>query len=104
MYIMHSLDGQCRKLCALCRSRTLYTLDWQWPLSGVHPIMMEKSAQPGEGRGCSGARPSPFTISTITYNFVIYAPAQKVDTLPLFIHYPYMYSVVLMLLLTKGGI
>ncbi len=25
--------------------------EWQWPLSGVHSIMMVKSAQPGEGGG-----------------------------------------------------
>ncbi len=32
--------------------------EWQWPLSGVHPIMMEKLAQPGEGRvWCT---PTPF--------------------------------------------
>jgi hypothetical protein len=35
--------------------------EWQWPLSGVHSITMEKSAQPGEG---GGARQPPFTIST----------------------------------------
>ncbi len=27
---------------------SVYT-EWQWPLSGVHSIMMEKFAQPGEG-------------------------------------------------------
>jgi hypothetical protein len=41
-----------------------------------------------------GARPSPFTISTITYKVVVYAPAVRADTLPLFLLYPYMYSVV----------
>jgi hypothetical protein len=24
-------------------------VEWQWPFSGVHSIMMEKFAQPGEG-------------------------------------------------------
>ena len=33
------------------------------------------------------------TISTITYKFVVYASAERVDTLPLFLLYPYMYSV-----------
>jgi hypothetical protein len=33
------------------------------------------------------------TISTITYKFVVYAPAERVDTLPLFLLYPYVYSV-----------
>jgi hypothetical protein len=31
---------------------TEYT-DWKLPLSGVHSIMMEKSAQAGEGAGCT---------------------------------------------------
>jgi hypothetical protein len=51
-----------------------------------------------------GARPSPFIISTITYKFVVYAPAERADTHPLFLLYPYMYFVAPMLLLTKGGI
>ncbi len=28
-------------------------LDWQWPLSGVHSIMMVNPAQPVEGGGCT---------------------------------------------------
>jgi hypothetical protein len=52
--------------------------------------MMEKLAQVGGG---GGARPSPFTISTITYKVVVYAPAERVDTLPLFLLYPYVCSV-----------
>ncbi len=41
-----------------------------------------------------GARPSPFTIlSAITYKFVVFAPAERADTLPLFLLYPLMYSV-----------
>ena len=40
-----------------------------------------------------GARPPPFTLSTITYKVVVYAPAERADTLPLFRLYPYMYSV-----------
>ena len=47
----------------------------QWPLSGVHSIMMVKSAQPGEGGGCT---PSPFTLpSTITSKGVVYATLQR---------------------------
>jgi hypothetical protein len=37
--------------------------------------------------------PPPFTISAITYKVVMYAPAERADTLPLFLLYPYMYSV-----------
>jgi hypothetical protein len=36
-----------------------------------------------------GACPPPFTISTITYKVVVYAPAAKADALPLFLLYPY---------------
>ncbi len=52
--------------------------------------MIEKLAQAGEG---GGTRTSCFTISTITYKVVV-ASAEKADTLPLFLLYPYMYSVV----------
>jgi hypothetical protein len=54
--------------------------------------MMEKLAQAGGGWGGGGARPPPFTI---TYKVVVYAPAERADTLPVFLLYPYMYSVVL---------
>jgi hypothetical protein len=48
--------------------------------------MMEKSAQPGEGGG--GARsPLPFTVKTTA------SKVERADTLPLFLLYPYMYSV-----------
>jgi hypothetical protein len=35
----------------------------------------------------------PFTISTIKYKVVVYAPAERVDTFPLFLLYHYVYSV-----------
>ncbi len=44
----------------------------------------------GEG----GARPPAFTKCTITNKVVEYAPAERTDTLPVFLIYPYMYSVV----------
>jgi hypothetical protein len=53
--------------------------------------MMEKSAQPGENGGCT---PNPFTISTVMYKVVVFAPAARADTLLLFLLYPYMYSVL----------
>ncbi len=34
------------------------------------------------------ARPPHFTISTITFNVVVYAPTERADTLPLFLLYP----------------
>jgi hypothetical protein len=52
--------------CNSVRFLTQSTTEWQWPLSGVHSIIMEKLAQAGE-EGGGGARPPPFTISTITY-------------------------------------
>ncbi len=51
--------------------------------------MMEKLAQPG----VVDKRPPPFTQSTITCKVVVYAPAERADTLPLFLFYPYMFSV-----------
>ncbi len=61
-------------------------------LSGVHSIMMVKSAQAGEG---GVHAPPPFTLPTITSKVAVYAPAEcKADTLPLFLLYPYMNSVV----------
>jgi hypothetical protein len=52
--------------------------------------MMEKLSQAGEG---GGARPPPFTLSTITYKVVVYTPAERTDTLPIFLStLPYMYS------------
>jgi hypothetical protein len=57
--------------------------------------MMVKSAKPGKGVG-GGARPSPFILSTIANQVVVYAPAERADTLSLFLLYPYMYSVVLL--------
>jgi hypothetical protein len=63
---------------------TEYT-EWQWPLSGIHSLLRVKLPQPGEG---------PFILSTITYKVMVYAPAERADTLPLFFLYPYINSVV----------
>jgi hypothetical protein len=52
--------------------------------------MMEKSAQPGTDGGCT---PSPFYSIYITIKVVVHAPAERADTLPVFLFYPYMYSV-----------
>ncbi len=75
--------------CPLHRVHT----EWQLPLSGVHTILMEKLARPGEGGEC-----------TPTFFHYIYQHVQscgvrsswegRSDTLPLFILYPYMYSMV----------
>jgi hypothetical protein len=37
-----------------------------------------------------GACPAPFIISIIMYKVVVYAPAERVDTLALFLLYPYI--------------
>ena len=52
--------------------------------------MMERSAQPFEGGGGGGPRP-PLLLYLPSRTKLVYAPA---DTLPLFLLYPYMYSVV----------
>jgi hypothetical protein len=69
------------------RSTTGYT-EWQLSLSMVHSIIRVKSAQAGEGGG--SRHPPLFTISTITYKVEVFAPAERADTLPLFLLYPYM--------------
>ncbi len=67
--------------------------EWQRSFSGVHFIMMEKSAQAGDGRG-GGARPPPVITFTITYKVAVYAPAAWADTLTQYHLYHYMYSVL----------
>ncbi len=64
--------------------------EWHWAFPGEHSVTMVKSAQPGEGGGC---RPPPFTLYTITSKVVVYVPAERAETLPLFLLYPYMYFV-----------
>ncbi len=63
--------------------------EWRLPISGVHPIMMEKLALAGEGGRCT---PTPFQPITITYNVAVYAPAERADTLPVFHLDPILYS------------
>jgi hypothetical protein len=41
-----------------------------------------------------GGGSPPFIIPTITYKVVVFAPSERADTLPLFLLYTYMYSVV----------
>ncbi len=64
-------------------------------------VLFPQSTQSGNGHflayipswwknwwGWGGARPPPFTISTITYKAVVYAPAKRSDTQ---LHIPYFY-------------
>ncbi len=44
--------------------------------------------------GGGGCTLTPFTISTFIYKVVVYAPAERADTFPLYLLYPYMYSVI----------
>ncbi len=78
---------------AQCPDHRVHT-EWQLPLSSIHSIMMEKFAQPGEG---GDVRRAPFTISTITYKVVVYAPAERAGTL----RSHYFYSTPICTLLTK---
>jgi hypothetical protein len=54
-------------------------------LSGIDSIMMKKLVQ--SVVRMVGASPPLFTISTITYKVVVYAPAERADT-----HSPSFYS------------
>jgi hypothetical protein len=49
--------------------------------------MRVKSAQAGEGGGCTPSHSN--YISTITYK-VVFAPAERANTLPIFLFYPYI--------------
>ncbi len=69
-------------------SRPGVQIDWQCPLSGVHSIMMINSDQPGEGGGAP--RPTSFTQSSLTGKVVVYAPAERADTVLLFLLYPFL--------------
>ncbi len=56
---------------------TEYT-EWQRPLSGLYSIMMVKSAQPGEGGGCT---PTPFhSIYHHKQSCGVYAAAERADS------------------------
>ncbi len=67
--------------------------EWQFPLFGVHSIMMEKLAQSGGGEGST---PAPFHC--IYYHIQSCGARsswERADTLPLLLLYPYIYFVVL---------
>ncbi len=68
------------------------------PLSIFHPSWPIPSwwkNQPSPGEGGGGCTPIPFYyISTITYKVVVCASAERADTLPLFLLYTFMYSVM----------
>ncbi len=61
---------------------TEYT-EWQRPLSGVHSIMTKKSAQAGEGGGCT-----PTTVHYTYHHVQSFGVRWRADTLPLFLLYP----------------
>ena len=63
-------------LCLSRKAKPQSTHKWKWPISGVHSIMMGKSALAGEG---GGPRPSTFNLFTITYKITMYAPVEKAD-------------------------
>ncbi len=71
--------------------------EWQWPISGAHSIMMEKSALASEGGWClptPSAHPLSLYLPSST-KLQMYAPAEStLTTLPLFHFYPFMNSVV----------
>jgi hypothetical protein len=68
---------------------SLHSFSQSWPISSVHPIMIEKPLA-GEGGGGGGARHAPpfSLLRTITYKVAVYAPAERADTLSLFHLHP----------------
>jgi hypothetical protein len=65
--------------------------EWRLPISGVHPILMEKSALAVEGGGCT---PTPFHPITITYKVAVYAPAERADEIHSFYFISTLYDSV----------
>jgi hypothetical protein len=96
---LSKMDNSVRLFCPVLSAPMNYIInrdhrvhaEWQWPLSGVHSIKGGKIS-PAQ-RGVGGARPPPFTLSTITYKVLVYTAAERADVLPLRLH-PFMYSVV----------
>ncbi len=87
-----------RKMCwQNCKDCTLWSqnrglihrvhTEWRLPISGVHPIMMERSALAGEGWGCTPAHLSAYYHDVQSCS-VLYTPAEMANTLPLFHLYP----------------
>jgi hypothetical protein len=58
------------------------------PISGVHSIIMEKSAL----AGWDARPPTPFHSISIMYKVPVNAPSERAGTLPLFYLYHYMHS------------
>jgi hypothetical protein len=74
-------------------SNTDYT-EWHWPLSGIHTFHHVGKISPA-WFGWGGARPSPFTLSTIKQSCSVRSSREgRCCDLPLFLLYPYMHSVV----------
>jgi hypothetical protein len=78
-------SSEMMRFCAHAHNHRVHT-EWQWPLSGVHSIMMVKPAQPGEVGGCS---PTPFhSIYHHERSCIVCAPAESRCT----VHTPYFSS------------
>jgi hypothetical protein len=65
--------------------------EWQWQLSGVNSIMMDKLSQPGDVRGM---HPLYFIYHHLRSCGVRSSWRSRYSTLPLFLLYPYKYSMV----------
>ncbi len=87
-----------RKICwQNCNDCTLWSqnrglihrvhTEWRLPIPGVHPIVMEKSAPAGEGRGVH-AGPLSAYYHHVQSCSVLYTPTERADTLPLYHLYP----------------
>jgi hypothetical protein len=62
--------------------------EWQWLISGVHSIMMEKSAPAGESGAGSQAHRLSLYLPSSTKLHAVYAPAESAYT----VHSPYFIS------------
>jgi hypothetical protein len=51
-------------------------IEWQWPISGVHSIMMEKSALAGESGGCTSPLPL-YLLYHLVQKVAVYALAES---------------------------
>jgi hypothetical protein len=72
---------------------TEYT-EWKRPLSSVHSILMEKSAQAGQGGGCTPTPLSPYLPLRTKFCSIRPSWEGRYRYTPLFLLYPYMYSVI----------